>query len=266
MSGAEQRQRQRVQERFTRTAEQFASFSLSTRSHEATRLTELLLAGFVAPERARALDVACGPGTFLTVLAPRVAHVHGVDLTAALMEQARAAAEQLGHRNVSLEAGDAERLPFADAAFDLLVCGYGLHHMTRPDRALAEMARVLRPGGRAGIADLIVPAGADAELANRIERMRDPSHARTLTSSEILGLVAGAGLRTIASELDERRRDFDDWLRIAGWGPADEAYRHTRRLLETTLDDDRAGFRPALAAGGKLAFSQISFFLIAEKL
>lgn len=266
VSGATERQRRRVEERFTRTAEQFASFSLATRRSEAGRLVDLLLAGFPDPARARALDVACGPGTFALALGPRVAEVRGLDLTPALVELARRAAADAGLANVAFEIGDAETLPYPDAAFDLAVSGYSLHHLARPDRALSEMARVVRPGGRIGIADLIVPAGADAELANRIERARDASHARTLSSTEILGLAAGTGLGLVASELDERRRDFDDWLRIAGWGAADEAYLHTRRLLESTLDDDRAGFRPARAPGGRLAFSQISFFLITEKL
>jgi ubiquinone/menaquinone biosynthesis C-methylase UbiE len=265
VSEATERQRRRVEERFSRTAEQFASFSLSTRRHEASRLLGLLLDGFPEAARARALDVASGPGTFALALGPRVAEVRGLDLTPALVELARGAAAAAGLANVTFETGDAERLPYPDAAFDLAVCGYSLHHLSRPDRALAEMARVVRPGGRVGIADLIVPAGADAELANRIERTRDASHARTLASEELLGLAAGAGLRVIASELDERRRDFDDWLRIAGWSVADTAYVHTRRLLEFTLEDDRAGFRPARTAAGGLAFSQISLFLITEK-
>lgn len=266
MSEATERQRRRVEERFTRTAEQFASFSLSTRHREAGRLLELLLEAFPDARRARALDVACGPGTFALALAPRVAEVRGLDLTPVLVEMAGRAAADAGLANVAFETGDAERLPYPDGAFDLAVCGYSLHHMTRPDRALAEMARVVRSGGRVGIADLVVPAGADAELANRIERTRDASHARTMPSEEILGLAAGAGLRVVASELDERRRDFDDWLRIAGWSAADAAYVHTRRLLESTLEDDRAGFRPARTAAGGLAFSQISLFLITERL
>jgi ubiquinone/menaquinone biosynthesis C-methylase UbiE len=265
VSEATERQRRRVEERFTRTAEQFAAFSLATRHREARLLLNLLLEGFPDAARARALDVASGPGTFALALAPQVAEVRGLDLTPALVELARRAAADAGLANITFETGDAERLPFPDAAFDLATCGYSLHHMTRPDRALTEMARVVRSGGRIGIADLIVPAGADAELTNRIERLRDASHARTLPSEELLGLAAGAGLRVVASELDERRRDFDDWLRIAGWGPADEAYIHTRRLLETTLEDDRAGFRPARTADGHLAFSQISLFLITEK-
>ena len=55
------------------------------------------------------------------------------------------------HPDARFETGDAEALPFADGAFDAAVSGYGIIHLPRPAAALAEMARVLRPGGRLAV-------------------------------------------------------------------------------------------------------------------
>jgi ubiquinone/menaquinone biosynthesis C-methylase UbiE len=259
---------ERVRERFTRTAQAFASFSLTTRSEEAEQLLALAWPHLSEPQRAVALDVACGPGTFTKVLAQRFAKVFGLDLTLAQLEQARAAIRQSGLQNISLSCGDATALPFPDKCFALVACGYGLHHMPSPRAALSEMARVARPDGVVALVDIIVPAGADPEFNNRIERTRDASHARTLTTGELLGLLEWAGLKAVATEPGQRVRSFDDWMRVAGWQPGAEAYRKTRALMESDIEENISGFRPrmsACAAGEELVFTQTSLFLVARR-
>ncbi len=246
----------------------FASFSLTTRNEEAEQLVALALPHLSGPDRAVALDVACGPGTFTIALAQCVAHVHGLDLTTALLEQARAVIDKLGLRNVSLQCGDATALPFAEASFDLAVCGYSLHHIPEPGVVLCQMARVVRPGGVVAVVDMVVPAGADPEFNNRIERTRDASHARTLATAELLGLLEWAGLEILTSEPGQRVRPFDDWMCVAGWQPGDEAYWKTRQLMESDMEENISGFRPRLAAGaaGKgLVFTQTSLFVVARR-
>jgi ubiquinone/menaquinone biosynthesis C-methylase UbiE len=255
----------RVRERFTRTAQQFAKFSLTKRSEEAEQLVAL-----AAPTGAeRTLDLACGPGTFTCAFAPRVRRILGLDLTSALLAQAREATRQAGLTNIEFACGDATALPFRGGAFDLAVCGYSLHHFADAAAALAELARIVRGGGRLAIVDLIIPEGADAEAHNAIEIARDASHVRTLRAAEMRAMVEAAGLRLRAEKTTERLREFDDWMRIAGWGPGDAAYAETRRLLEATLADDRAGFHPRRAASpegaGALQFIQVSHFVIADR-
>lgn len=91
----------------------------------------------------RALDVATGPGYVAVAAAARGASVTAVDFSRAMVERARR-----DHPGIEFLEGDAEALDFPERSFDAVVMNYGLLHLARPDRALAEAHRVLRPGGR----------------------------------------------------------------------------------------------------------------------
>jgi len=93
----------------------------------------------------RVLDVCCGPGLVAEAAAARGASAAGVDFSSAMLAVARA--EQA---RVDFSQGDAEALPYPDGCFDAAVANFGVHHVPNPAAALAEMRRVLAPGGRAG--------------------------------------------------------------------------------------------------------------------
>ena len=258
----------RVRERFTRTADAFADFSLGPRRNEAAWLVEL-----AAPQAHEiALDVACGPGTFARGFAPHVRFAFGLDLTVAMLERARRVASEENLQNLFFACGNAYALPFADATFDLASCGYSLHHMSDPLAVLRELARVVHPGGRVALLDLVVPEEPErAELNNQIEIARDHSHVRTLSATEFERLLAEVGLELSGQKLKERLRSFNDWMQIAGLEPGDPAYTRTRELMEATIGDDAAGFHPhfvgekGAGSGNDLRFVQTSLFLVATK-
>ena len=93
------------------------------------------------------LDVACGTGVVAITAARRGARVRGLDLSPALLEDARRNAAVINAEIEFLE-GDAEELPYADASFDVVLSQFGHMFAPRPEIALAEMLRVLKPGGR----------------------------------------------------------------------------------------------------------------------
>lgn len=91
------------------------------------------------------LDVGCGPGAAVRAAATHVGRAVGVDRSEAMIEIARRRSRSVG--NVEFTVGSAERLPFADGSFDRVWTIHSFHHWERPAEGLAEMHRVLRPGG-----------------------------------------------------------------------------------------------------------------------
>jgi SAM-dependent methyltransferase len=94
----------------------------------------------------RVLDVACGTGVVSVTAARLGARVTGLDLTPELLERARENS-RIGGVEIEWLEGDVEKLPFPDAAFDAVLSQYGHIFAPRPDVAIAEMLRVLKPGG-----------------------------------------------------------------------------------------------------------------------
>lgn len=110
-----------------------------------------------SPVGARVLEVGCGPG-YLALRLTRRHHlaVTGLDLDPAMIARARANADRApggDDRRPSFQVGDVAALPFPDAAFDLVVSTLSMHHWADPAAGLAEIGRVLRPGGRALVWD-----------------------------------------------------------------------------------------------------------------
>ncbi len=89
------------------------------------------------------LDVACGPGHLAAAAAARGAAAHGLDFSAAMADVARNM-----HPEIVVTEGDAEDLPYPDSMFHAVVSSFGMHHIPRPQVALAECRRVLKPGSQ----------------------------------------------------------------------------------------------------------------------
>jgi ubiquinone/menaquinone biosynthesis C-methylase UbiE len=171
---------------------------------------------FVAPRGdERALDSAGGAGALAFALAPHVRDVVAVDVVPELLELGRQRAERFP--NVRFVQGDATLLPFELGSFDLAGSLRSLHHIARPELAIAELARVTRPRGRVLVVDQIAPIDplAAVEL-NEFERARDPSTARILADVDLRGLFEANGLVLLRSETQPERRDLDSYLELAG--------------------------------------------------
>ena len=115
-----------------------ACFAGATRPY-----VDALLDAAGAQRGTRVLDIACGTGVAAAEAARRGAQAFGVDFSPEMLAEATKL-----HRDVGFHEGDAEHLPFDDSTFDVAISNFGIHHCERPQHAIAEAHRVLRPGGR----------------------------------------------------------------------------------------------------------------------
>ncbi|MEM9565846.1 MAG: methyltransferase domain-containing protein [Actinomycetota bacterium] len=195
-----------VRTQFGANAANYAASPVHARGSSLTRLVEVL-----EPDPSwRLLDIATAAGHTAFAFAPAVAEVVASDLLDEMLDVARGQAAERGVANVTFEVADAESLPFEDSSFDAVTCRIAPHHFPRPDRFVAEVARVLRPGGRFGLVDNMVDAEASA-FVNHFEKRRDPSHVRALSLDEWLELVEAAGMSVTAVERLRKRMVFETW-------------------------------------------------------
>jgi ubiquinone/menaquinone biosynthesis C-methylase UbiE len=170
---------------------------------------------WLAPLRGdeRVVDVGCGTGAFAGAIAPLVGEVVGVDAEERFLDAARASAPA----GCTFVLGDAEALPFAYGSFDLAGCMRVLHHVRRPELVVAELARVVRPGGSILLVDQLgsVDPLKSMEL-DRFERARDASHTRLLPDADVRQLLDANDLLVVRNEVVREERDVEAFLDLAG--------------------------------------------------
>ncbi len=163
------------------------------------------------PGGARALDVAAGPGNVATeLLAHGAREVVALDLSFAMLAEGA----RRGRRDLHWVNADAQRLPFADASFDVVTISFGLRNVPDPQRALDEFARVTRPGGRVVVCEFAAPTWAPfRSLYTRYLVGLLPQAARVVSSSpEAYRYLADSILAW------PDRREIAGWLETAGFG------------------------------------------------
>jgi ubiquinone/menaquinone biosynthesis C-methylase UbiE len=159
------------------------------------------------------LDVGCGAGHLSFVLAPTFTRVVATDPAPSMLATVAAAAADRGLRQIETVRAPASRLPFDAASFGIVATRYSAHHWEDVPAALDEMRRVLAPGGRLLIIDLL---GGDTPLVDThlqaIELLRDPSHIRDFTRVEWRTLLGAAGFVVETEATWPTRLEFRSWI------------------------------------------------------
>jgi ArsR family transcriptional regulator len=181
-----QRRRDAARAYFDRVAATFGEELLPGRTWEGLARSLLLLA-----PRARYADLGIGDGLLTLMLSEVAERVTAVDISSEVLEQLALRARKQGIANVETVRGEIEDLPLPDASFDVAVLSQALHCAAAPERALAEARRILVPGGRVLVIDL---------LAHAEEWVREKlAHVHLgFTEAALEELLAAAGFRRVA--------------------------------------------------------------------
>lgn len=163
----------------------------------------------------RILDLGCGPGIVTEALALLAKEVIAFDLTPEMLSQARQRCEKRGLKNVTFHLGEAERLPFENEAFDVIIARLAVHHFLDPSVAISNMTRVLKNRGKIVLADIVSSENSgEAELHNALEVLRDPSHSKMLSISELKEEIIATYLTITKEDSWIKHREFNEWIKI----------------------------------------------------
>jgi len=224
----------RIRDQFSRQAVAFAALP----AHSNAESLDLLASSAGLGPDDDLLDVACGPGLVACAFSPRVRTVRGLDLVESMLQRARARARSSGLTNVAFDLGDCTRLPYPDASFSRVVTRYSFHHLLDLALTLREMARVCRPGGTITVCDA-APARDKQVAYNRMEKLRDPSHAAALCPEQLQALFEGQGLRVQGQQQYRLEVALADSLAASFPEPGDAE--KLRELFEKDLGVDELG-------------------------
>jgi len=209
------------------------------------------------------LDVATGTGYLAMALAPYVKRVIGIDITPRMLEMAVQAAGERGLGNIENLVGDVEHLPFYDSQFDVVSARFSFHHFPGPLVSLLEMARVLRPGGRLVIEDMVSSEdAAKSEYQNTMENLRDPSHIRHYRASELEQMIQEAGVDVVDRAGGVSDFDLDHWLEMAD-PPAGNVER-IREMMRDSMEGDRSGLNVRVE-DGQVVFTYATAIVVGWK-
>ena len=213
-----------------------ASAYVTSRTHaEGDDIAELAALAASVPN-ARVLDLGCGGGHVSYAAAKVATQVTAYDLSADMVAAVAREAVARGHGNIETVQGPAERLPFADASFDVVLCRFTAHHWQDVRAGLREARRVLKPSGVAGFADVVAPEHPVLDtFLQTFEMLRDPSHVRDYTSAEWLTFAAEAGFKTTGLSRRRLPLGYDSWIaRMRTPKVFDDAI----RALQAAVSDD----------------------------
>ena len=256
------RKKQSAKDRFGRRSGAYSKSSILSDKDHLNLIVDLTAPG----GSDKVLDVATGNGFLAFEFAKRVsgANVIGCDMTRDMLLVAESIQKERGIRNLDFRVMDVESLGFEDGSFDIVSCRFAFHHFTDPGKAVSEMARVCKTGGKIVLVDgLSSEDAAKSEYHNRIEQLRDPSHVRLYSEPELVGTLQDAGLKVIHARNWDADFYFDEWIKIAD--PGEETAREVRRMMADSVEGDKFGLRVRFDDEGRLLFTYSTVILVAEK-
>ncbi len=253
------RKKQSARDRFGRRSDAYSKSGILSNKDHLNLIIDL-----ASPEESDSvLDIATGNGFLAFEFAEKVSRVIGCDMTEDMLDIAESIRKERKLDNVAFEVMDAESLRFEDGSFDIVSCRFAFHHFTNPKKVISEMVRVCRNGGEIVLVDgLSSEDPVKSEYHNRIEQIRDPSHVRLYSRSELIGMLQDAGLRVTHAREWDADFYFDEWIAIAD--PGEEIAEQVRSMMINSIEDDKTGLNVRFK-DDKMLFTYSTVILVAEK-
>ena len=253
------RKKQSARDRFGRRSDAYSKSSILSNKDHLNLIIDL-----ASPEESDSvLDIATGNGFLAFEFAEKVSRVIGCDMTEDMLDIAESIRKDRKLDNVAFDVMDAESLRFEDGSFDIVSCRFAFHHFTNPKKVISEMVRVCRNGGKIVLVDgLSSEDPVKSEYHNRIEQIRDPSHVRLYSRSELIGMLQDAGLRVTHAREWDADFYFDEWIAIAN--PGEEIAEQVRSMMINSIEDDKTGLNVRFK-DDKMLFTYSTVILVAEK-
>ncbi len=202
----------------------------------------------------RVLEAAAGTCACGRSIAPYVAEVTCLDTTEAMLNIGRTEAQKAGLTNMHFVDGLVEDIPFAKETFDIVLSRLAFHHFAGIEKPFAEMARVLKTGGKLVVIDMEAAEEALREREDELERLRDFSHVKNRSAAEFLALYEKHGFTVIKEESTKISVSLDAWLDLTKTAETERQI-ITKALLEEIQGGEKTGFAPYLE-DGKIYFWQ----------
>lgn len=189
------------------------------------------------------LEVAAGTCACGCAFAPHLQTAVCLDTTTAMLQIGRQAAQDKHLDNMVFVKGNAEELPFLDDSFDILLSRLAFHHFIDPNTVFQEMVRVLKPGGKLVLIDMEAAEEPLRKSEDEIETLRDPSHVKNLSRSEMLKLFSNHKIGVDKCEITEMPTYLNHWLELT---KTPDNIRQTifSRLTADINGQEKTGFYP----------------------
>lgn len=222
-----------ILQQFKKQAQDFSNKNLSLNSD---KYIQWLLSDIHLDKNYSVLEVAAGTGIFSRAMAPFVSQITSLDLSPDMIAQGRLENEQKDIHNIRFVEGQAEKLPFENSSFDVVVCRLAFHHFTDPQKVLSEMVRVGKQSSTIAVMDMVSPKESTLHHSyNHYEILRDPSHVKALKRAEFVDMYEKSDINILASEALAVEKNVEDWLSLS------KTEEKTRSIILQALRDELTG-------------------------
>lgn len=250
-----------IQKSFTEQAKNFETKSMNFTKQE--YLEHMI--SYVKPQKTdTVLEVAAGTCICGRSLASFVKNVTCLDMTTAMLAVGKAETAKQILLNMDFVQGDAEKLPFSDNSFDIVISRLAFHHFPTPKRCFSEMVRVLKTGGKLVVMDMEAAEETLRNTEDEIETLRDPSHMRNLSKKEFTEMFQDSHLPIMTIDCTELPVSLPAWLALTNT-PAQIAADISKRFADEINGNDLTGFNP-YEKNGEIYFNQRWLMMIGKKL